>query len=481
MDIKSAAKVGLLVLIGVAALFWGWRFLSHNDPNRFTLYADFDDVKGIQPQSPLRMNGVKVGEVKEVGFRPGTLKPRVTLGVDKKYESRIPADSGIRITSGLLIQNAQIEIVPGRSGLALVDGSTFPRSGEAASGLAQLSPEADLALKQLTLTIQDLRPKLAITLDSMQGILKRTELALNNVQGMTASAKSLISDPEIRLTMHETLSNLRAVAADARLTARSVSFELRGLVKRNSAKFDDLTNGAVDLLQKFADTVDAARGALTKLTEQVSDPRLQQSLLDTVDLAKATLARFNQIASDIHNLTGDPTVQNDLKSTLSTLKETTEEGQKVVKRVGDLVGTFQKRGGPRFGIGKPELSIDFLGRSDKPYFRSDLGLRLPIGDRNALNLGLYDFAEKTKLNAQYETKLTGLGALRYGLYASKLGIGFDWGTKPGTNFRLDAYDPNNPRLDARALLKINEDFSLWLGADSLFKKTTPLIGVRLTR
>ena len=77
--------------------------------------------------------------------------------------------------------------------------------------------------------------------------------------------------------------------------------------------------------------------------------------------------------------------------------------------------------------------------------------------------------------------LTGLGALRYGLYASKLGVGFDWGTKPGTNFRLDAYDPNNIRLDARALLRINDDFSLWLGADSLFKQTTPLIGIRLTR
>ena len=77
--------------------------------------------------------------------------------------------------------------------------------------------------------------------------------------------------------------------------------------------------------------------------------------------------------------------------------------------------------------------------------------------------------------------LSGVGALRYGVYASKLGVGFDWGAPLGTRFRLDAYDPNSFKLDARALLKVNNDFSLWLGADSLFKRTTPVIGVRLTR
>jgi phospholipid/cholesterol/gamma-HCH transport system substrate-binding protein len=481
MDIKSAAKVGLLVVIGAVALFFGWRFFSHSDPNRYTLFAEFEDVKGLQRQTPVRMNGVTIGEVSSVGFSPGSLKPLVSLAVDKKYEARIPTNSAIRITSGLLIQNAQVEIVPGKAGTTLANNDRFTHVERPAGALAQLSPEADEALKQLTLTVKSMSPKLNATLDNMQGILKRTDAAMANIQAMTGSVRSLAGDPKIRETMHATLASMQDISRDARLTAKSVSTELRGMVKRNSAKFDELTNGAVDLLQNFADTVDAARGALTKLTEQVSDPRLQQSLLDTVDVAKATLAKFNQIATDIHNLTGDPSVQNDLKSTLSTLKETTEQGQKLVTRASELLGTLKPGKGPSFGIGKPELSIDFLGRANKPNFRSDLSLRLPIGDRNALNLGIYDFAERSKLNAQYETKLSGFGAMRYGVYASKLGVGFDWGSTPGTSFRLDAYDPNNFKVDARGLFKINNDFSFWLGADSLFKRTTPLIGVRLSR
>ena len=111
MDIKSAAKVGFMVVIGALALYFGWRFFSHSDPNRYTLYAVFDDAKGLQRQTPVRMNGVAIGEVKDVGFQSDNLKPRVTMSIDNRFEHKIPTDSKIRITSGLLIQNAQIEIV----------------------------------------------------------------------------------------------------------------------------------------------------------------------------------------------------------------------------------------------------------------------------------------------------------------------------------------------------------------------------------
>jgi phospholipid/cholesterol/gamma-HCH transport system substrate-binding protein len=482
METKAAAKVGLMVIVGAALLYLGWRFLSHTNPNHYTLYAVFNDVKGLTKQTPVKMNGVAVGEVGSVGFEDGSLKPKVTLAIDNKFQNRIPVDSQIYITSGILITNPQMEIKPGTSSVTYADNDYWKNvQAEPTGALAQLSPEADNAVKQLTLTIKTLTPKLSATMDNLQGILKRTDSAMANVEAISLNAKNLVSDPKIRQTMAATLDDFKAISHDARQTAHAMSVELRGVIKRNSGKFDELANGAVDLLQKFADTVDAARGAVTKLTEQVSDPRLQQSLIETIDLAKTTLARFNQIASDIHSLTGDPNVQGNLKSTVATLKETTEEGQKLVKRVSSLVDAIKPGNKPRLGIGRPELSIDLLARSNAPHFRSDLNLRVPVGDNNAFNLGIFDFAERYKLTAQYETTLQGFGAMRYGVYASKLGVGLNWGKSPGTNFRIDAYDPNNLKLDAKAVVKINNDFSFLLGADSIFKRTTPLVGVRLTR
>jgi hypothetical protein len=354
---------------------------------------------------------------------------------------------------------------------------------EPASGLAAVSPDADQAVKQLAHTIKTLTPKLSATMDSLQGILKRTDSMMANFEQASYSAKNLAGDPKIRRTMYALLDDMQAVSSNARLTAKELTTELRTVVKRNSAKVDELTTGAVDLLQKFADTVDAARGAVTKLAEQVSDPRLQQSLVETLDLAKTTLARFNQIASDIHNLSGDPNVQNDLKTTVATVRETATEGQKLVERINTLVGSIQNRGhGPRLGIGRPELALDFMGRTDPPHFRADVGLRLPFGKGNAFDLGIYDFGERNKLIAQYETPLGDYGDFAFGVYASKLGAAWTWPSRASsTRFRLDMFNPNSPQLDARAFFRINDDFTLFMGADSLFKQTTPLLGVRLTR
>lgn len=487
MEPRAAVKVGITVLVGIALFLAVWAFLSHFSFHRYLLRVRFDDVKGLLTQSPVRMNGVKIGEVSRIDLQPGDLKPVVTLAIDQ--DRRIPARSRIRITSGLLISNPQVEIVPPAdlqpSERMLTHNDWWPQENveaEPLGALAAISPDADAAVRELASTLRALTPRVQSTFAQLEGILKRTDSILGNLETLTASTSRLIADPKIARTRDALLNDLQALAADARLTAGTLSRELRAVVKRNSSKLDQLADGAVDLLQNFADTVDAARGAVTRLTEQVSDPRLQQSLLETLDLLKTTIARFNQIASDIHQISGDPNVQSDLKTTVSTLKETTEEGQRLVERVNALLSRVDlPQGGPRFGIGKPGLSIDFLTRSDSPHFRSDVNVRLPIGDRNALNLGLYDFAESYKLTTQYETLLGNSASLRYGIYASKLGIGLDWQAAPLTRLVVDAHNPNRFQLDARALFHINDDFSIWFGADSLFRHTTPLFGVRLKR
>src|SRR5258708_30873383 len=107
--------------------------------------------------------------------------------------------------------------------------------------------------------------------------------------------------------MDASLDDLQVMTHETGKTAVTLGADLRSIVKRNGSKFVELASNAVDTLQKLGDTVDAARSALTRLTGQVSDPRIQQSLIETLDIAKETVARFNQIATDIHQITGDQT------------------------------------------------------------------------------------------------------------------------------------------------------------------------------
>ncbi len=486
MESRSGAGVGLMVLIGLGLFAAAFAFLSHGlfGLGHYTVKAVFSDTKGLSRQTPVRMNGVTIGEVQSIDLSNDPayrLKPVVTLAIDKKV--KIPLDSDISITSGLLITTAQVEIKPGVSGSSIPPDSYWPQQHvrEAGTMLAQVSPEADQAVKQLTITLKEMTPRLNRIAGHMEGILKRAEVAMENIQATTGSARSLIADPKIRQTMYASLDDLQASTREARRTASALGTDLRAVVRRNSGKVDELVNNAIDTLQKLGDTVDAARSAVTRLTEQVSDPRLQTSLLETLDTARATVARFNQIASDIHQLTGDPSLQNNIKETVVDLRETTAQAKELTGRISTLVGAIKPGGRSRLGIGQPQFAIDLLARANAPHFRSDINLRLPIGTNNAFDFGIYDFAERYKLNAQYETDIRGLGAFRYGIYASKLGVGLSLPAARGTRFRIDAYDPNKLQIDARGLFQLTNDFSLWVGADSIFKRTTPLIGVRLNR
>jgi phospholipid/cholesterol/gamma-HCH transport system substrate-binding protein len=75
-------------------------------------------------------------------------------------------------------------------------------------------------------------------------------------------------------------------------------------------------------------------------------------------------------------------------------------------------------------------------------------------------------------------RLTDTLTARYGLYASKIGAGLDWQAAPGVGFRADLWDTNHPRLDVRGLFGVNSDASIWIGAEGLFRRPVPVIGVQ---
>ena len=485
MKTNSAFRVGLLVALGLAAFVAGWFYLSHGLTriSHYRLTAIFDDTKGLVKQTPIRMNGVTIGEIEEITLskRPETLlKPVVKLAIQNKYENSIPKDSKIKITSGLLITNAQVEITPGKATPTFQEGDVWPRENVVEPGtmLASVSPEADEALKTLTVIIKDIHPRVTKTMDAVEGILKQTQKTMANIEESTLAVKGMVSDPRIRRTMYTALTDLETMSGEARRTATMLGTELRGVVKRNRGKVDELASLAVETLQNIGDTVDAARSAITLISQQVSDPRLQQSLVETLELTRATVARLNQIASDIHSLTGDPTVQGDIKTTLSNVKETTEQVKPLLEKVNSILGSIKPGGGPRLGIGAPGISLDFLGRARSPGFRSDVNARVPIGEKNAFNLGLYDFAETYKLNAQYELGLSRFSSLRYGLYAGKLSAGFNWQASPRSSIAVDLYNPNNFQLDAKAIFGVNKSFSAALGVENILSRPTPILGVR---
>jgi hypothetical protein len=113
-------------------------------------------------------------------------------------------------------------------------------------------------------------------------------------------------------------------------------------------------------------------------------------------------------------------------------------------------------------------------------FRVDLDAWALLGKNSLLDIGIFDLGEDTRFNLQAGNYLSKSFDVRYGVHASKIGAGLDYWAQKGTGIQADLYDTNTPRLDVKALYRVNNIASFWIGGDNLLRTPIPLVGIQLT-
>lgn len=103
---KSEIWVGIFLLLALgAALFLCLRVAdlkSLGSEPTWRLYATFDNIGGLKSGSPVKIGGVVIGRVTDIGLDEKTYLPRVSMDIEDKY-NQLPDTSSLAVrTSGLL-------------------------------------------------------------------------------------------------------------------------------------------------------------------------------------------------------------------------------------------------------------------------------------------------------------------------------------------------------------------------------------------
>jgi phospholipid/cholesterol/gamma-HCH transport system substrate-binding protein len=117
--------VGIFVLIGLGSLAYlslQVGGLEFGGPDKMVLKATFDDIGGLSVRAPVRIAGVKVGQVSAIDL-DDELRATVYLAVESDLELSIDSSAAIR-TSGLL-GDQFISIELGAEDEVLADGEEF--------------------------------------------------------------------------------------------------------------------------------------------------------------------------------------------------------------------------------------------------------------------------------------------------------------------------------------------------------------------
>ena len=491
MQSRAVTKVGSMVLLAMFVFGGLYLYLSHINPNTYKVKVRFDDTLGLQKQSLVLMQGVSIGEVANVTLDQNQHPPQpvVTLAINNKYT--IPEGSHFVVVSGLLITTPKILVKPSAEATYLLTDNTAIVDGDKAQGaLASLDPKLEEAVQNSTRLVNDLQITLKSTSGKLNDVLDRTKTLLDTTNKTVASTQSFVGDPVLKSRLLSTLQNFQDTSANAKKASDSLRVQLTETIKGSRGNLDKLTAKVNEVLDHVDTTIDDTNSIVKKLTEQVTDPRLQNTLQETADLARTTLARFNQIASDIHELSGDPNLQTNLKSSVANLQEITDKGRGVAEKVDTLLNKLTSTGshGPR--LPKIQVIGNVSESLDPTRLRIDVDARIPYSKTGLVDFGLYDLGQNTRLNLQAGSYLLPVAnlrpgesadslLLRYGLYASRLGAGLDYDSHHGFGFRADLWDTNRPRLDAKALFRVKQNASVWLGADNLLRTPVPIIGFQI--
>ena len=482
MDMQSASKVGLLLVVFVGLFIGAYAVLGKSlfAPKADTYFATLSDAGGITQGTRILMAGVDIGTVSTIALTSPT-EAKLTLSIVPG--TKIPSGSSVLLpTSFIGFGDTSINIVPPESfGNTLIQpGTTLP--GRKASALDGVLPDSKTTINELNRTMVAMRKLLEDQKmqNRVSDLLATTNKTLTQFGNLAANANQVVAKNQA------SIAQAIQAAAAAVQDVHKVTIKVAELVQSGKLQKD-----AVAIMDRVKVISEHANELLVSMNKLVNDPKLRDPINQSVANVADITNTGKTIAANTAEMTKNGIAITENVSTISkkaiTLTDkATEIASKAsqiedqLKGVLDKVGGFFNKAPNTKDLPQITTEMNLFRQSHPGYWRTDFGISVPIKD-STLHLGLYDAFESDRLTAQLGRSVTSTFGYRYGVYASKPGLGVDFRLAPRLSLRGDAWDINDPRLDLRASYELGNGFLGWFGVDRVLKDNAITFGVGVRR
>jgi phospholipid/cholesterol/gamma-HCH transport system substrate-binding protein len=470
---KGAWQVGLLVVVFGALLVSAYMVLGKQffAPKTDRYYVELPDAGGVTKGASVLMAGVKIGKVGEVSLANSKLA-RLELDVDEGHE--IPSGSTVSLPTALIgFGESPVRIVPpAEPGPALAPGSTLV--GSKASPLDSFMPEAKGTLAELEATLVATREMIV----DLRKVVNDQQV-VGGVEKLLATSERTVGDfGQLAKRIDQLVAANQAKLGDALSSANLAMSDIRESTKLVTQLLKDgqLTDKTLALLDNLNTTTEKATELVTSLDKFVNDPELRGPLNKTAKNVETITDSGTRIAADAELMAKKGVEITDNVNELSKkANDLADDARGVLQQLQKVIGRT-----PNTGNLNLQANLDLIYESSPRHYRTDIEASMNVGP-NRLRAGIYDAFETNKFTLQVGQPFGNSGEIRYGIYASKPGVGVEYEIVRGLALRGDLYDINNPRADLRARFELGGGFYGWIGAQQLFKRNSFLIGVGFRR
>ena len=343
MRYSNEIRVGIVFLGGLALIIFGYFYLRGIGLNAEYYYLKLNGAASIAQGNDVRLQGVKIGQVTDVNFDPGTQQPILKIAVRRatpEYKLFKSYDYAVQI-SGLVGENF-VSIsgkVKPTAEVYKADDESVLIPTEANNGILAATASASDLAKSLETTIK----KVNVTLDSINnGVLnnpnqRKLTQALDNVTRLTAAASKTF-DQNTGRQLQQTLASAQRASANIERATRDaggLSQDVQGLVRdargqlnSTSGNFNGVLNENRGQLKALLANTTRASNSIAGLTETLDFTLRAGGFQENGAAALKSLARaasnVESATTGLRTLSDDPTTATDLKRTLVALRESTE-------------------------------------------------------------------------------------------------------------------------------------------------------------
>ena len=267
MKISQEVKVGLLAVVALLMLFFGFNFLKGSDffssNHKYTVV--YDNIDGLTASNPVQINGLAVGQIRSI---------QILQNQGNALLVTVEIKSGIRVTRGSRAVLADDGLLGGK----LIRLSINPGAPELENGGQLVSAkESGLSalIKEKTLPVLNNVDSLTYQLNRVVGQFDQTGVVLNQtLRSANAGVRTLdLAIAENRAGLRATLDNVNRLSSSLIATEK----QLKPILAKADTFADSLqglqlkqtlgsVNKTVDNLQKILGAINKGQGSLGKLT-----------------------------------------------------------------------------------------------------------------------------------------------------------------------------------------------------------------------
>ncbi len=289
MKISNETKVGAIAVVSVVLLILGFSFLKGKKlwGDSTTLYANYDNVQGLQKSNPVIINGLQVGTVFDIRTDKNMRNILVELTITK--DVFIPANS-ICIIKSNPISTPSIEI----------------KLGDAVAHLKS----KDTILTESSGNMFD------NVLKSVDPVLFEVKRAIKSVDTLLYNFNTVL-DPQAKNNIGSSLANLNSITASMIQSTASLQILLNtqtGALAKSLNNMSSITGNLAATNDKVTNVVTNLDKATTKIAALEFDKTLNE-LNATISEMKSIVGKINSSNGTLGKLMNDPVMYQNLAST----------------------------------------------------------------------------------------------------------------------------------------------------------------------